>query len=205
MFNFSNDRQGIILEAALSVFLTYGFKKTSMDDIARQADMSRPALYQLFKNKTDIFRALSQDLMANALLATRQAFELDADFRDQLFASIDNSILELHKFCDASPHGMELIGVNQEIARDIEHAWKIKMIDTIAAGIDKAAAVGKVDLSRFSNTDIGSQSVARIVMHGMEGMRESYLSGEAIEPYVDELIDFVSFSIAPQKVSAAFA
>ena len=39
----------------MKVFLAYGFARTTMDDIARAADMSRPALYLLFKNKTDIY------------------------------------------------------------------------------------------------------------------------------------------------------
>ena len=75
MFHFVDDKRGIILESALTVFITYGFKKTSMDDIAKQAGVSRPALYQLFKNKTDIFRALSHDLMENSVAKAGRAFE----------------------------------------------------------------------------------------------------------------------------------
>ena len=45
-----------------------------MDDIAKQAGVSRPALYQLFKNKTDIFRALSQQLLLNAMIFSKSLF-----------------------------------------------------------------------------------------------------------------------------------
>ena len=58
MLNFPTDKKGVILKASFEVFITYGFRKTSMDDIARAAGMSRPALYQFFKNKDDLIRSI---------------------------------------------------------------------------------------------------------------------------------------------------
>ena len=52
-----SDRHRAVLHAAFNTFVSYGFKRTTMADIADAAGMSRPALYLLFKNKTDIFRA----------------------------------------------------------------------------------------------------------------------------------------------------
>lgn len=195
MFHFVDDKRGTILESALTVFLTYGFKKTSMDDIAQQAGVSRPALYQLFKNKTDIFRALSQDLMQNALVQAKNAFDLGGTPREQLFNAIDSSIMEMHRFCDQSVHGAELIGINQEIARDIEFDWKNGMIAVIGDGIDRMIKSGAANGSKLQEKDLNSEAVARILMHSMEGMRESYLSGQSIESYVEQLVDFVALSL----------
>jgi AcrR family transcriptional regulator len=195
MFHFVDDKRGTILESALTVFLTYGFKKTSMDDIAQQAGVSRPALYQLFKNKTDIFRALSHDLMKNALVQAKNAFDHPGTPREQLFNAIDNSIMEMHRFCDQSVHGAELIGINQEIARDIELEWKNGMIAVIAAGIDNAITTGTADGKKLKQKNLNSEAVARILMHSMEGMRETYLSGQPIERYVDQLVDFISITL----------
>lgn len=195
MFHFVDDKRGTILESALTVFFAYGFKKTSMDDIAKEAGVSRPALYQLFRNKTDIFRALSQDLMQNALVKARGAFEQPGPPREQLFNAINDSIMEMHRFCVQSVHGAELIGINQEIARDIEYDWKIEMIAVIAAGIDQAIENGTADGSKLKEKNLDSEAVARILMHSMEGMRETYLSGQSIEDYVDQLIDFIAISI----------
>ena len=44
-----------IIEAATSVFLRYGFRRTTMGDIAEAAGVSRPALYLRFCNKEHIF------------------------------------------------------------------------------------------------------------------------------------------------------
>ena len=58
-----------ILDAALKKFSAYGFARTAMADIAEGADMSRPALYQHFENKEEIFRAtLDRSLGAAATM-----------------------------------------------------------------------------------------------------------------------------------------
>jgi len=72
----SDARKLAILEAATGVFLRYGFKKTSMDDLARAAGLSRQGLYLHFPTKEDLFKAdvlhVLQVMRAegNALLAS---------------------------------------------------------------------------------------------------------------------------------------
>ncbi len=52
-----------ILAGALEVFGRYGFRKASMDEIARSADISRQGLYLRFASKDALFRdAVRQEL-----------------------------------------------------------------------------------------------------------------------------------------------
>ena len=44
--------------AATAIFLRYGFKKTSMDDVAQAAGVSRQGLYLYFDTKDFLFRRL---------------------------------------------------------------------------------------------------------------------------------------------------
>ena len=50
-------RQERVLAAALGVFGRYGFRKTSMDEVARAAGISRQGLYLYFASKEALFRA----------------------------------------------------------------------------------------------------------------------------------------------------
>ena len=50
-----------ILEAAHHCFSHYGFHKTAMEDIARQAGVSRGSVYRHFPDKDSLFRAVSQE------------------------------------------------------------------------------------------------------------------------------------------------
>jgi len=47
-----------VLAAALDVFLRYGYKRVTMNDIAEAAGISRPALYLVFENKEEIFKSV---------------------------------------------------------------------------------------------------------------------------------------------------
>jgi AcrR family transcriptional regulator len=53
-------RQAQVLETALTVFLRHGFRKTSMEDIAQAAGISRQGIYLHFKDKDAIFSASIQ-------------------------------------------------------------------------------------------------------------------------------------------------
>jgi AcrR family transcriptional regulator len=45
-----------VLDAAIAVFARFGYRKTSMDDVARAAGVSRQGLYLSFANKEELFR-----------------------------------------------------------------------------------------------------------------------------------------------------
>ncbi|GAC1420089.1 MAG: TetR family transcriptional regulator BpeR [Burkholderiaceae bacterium] len=49
-----------ILDAAEEVFHAQGVSRTSLDDVARAADVTRGAIYWHFKNKSDLFDAMAQ-------------------------------------------------------------------------------------------------------------------------------------------------
>lgn len=51
-------RREAILDAATAVFLRYGFRKTSMDDVARAVGLSRQGLYLHFATKEALFGAV---------------------------------------------------------------------------------------------------------------------------------------------------
>src|SRR5271155_1085715 len=61
------ERRKQILDAAFQCFLQFGYSKTSMDDVARKANLSRPLIYLKFKSKQDLFWGLYVDFVEDAL------------------------------------------------------------------------------------------------------------------------------------------
>ncbi|MCC6766579.1 MAG: TetR/AcrR family transcriptional regulator [Deltaproteobacteria bacterium] len=58
----SDATRDTILEAARRRFLRFGVRKTTMDEVAREAGCSRTTLYAHFRNKQDLYaRLLEQD------------------------------------------------------------------------------------------------------------------------------------------------
>jgi len=82
-------RQPYILETAMKVFARHGFKKTSMEDIAQAAQISRQGIYLHFKNKEDIFKAALFKMMKDSLAAATQALDEDSPLEDKLLHALD--------------------------------------------------------------------------------------------------------------------
>src|SRR3954465_1869312 len=82
-------RRGLI-DAALTVFMRYGFRKTSMEEVARAAQGSRQGLYLHFATKEDLFRAAVHAVLADSLAAVRAVLhEPGAGLEDKLARAYD--------------------------------------------------------------------------------------------------------------------
>ena len=55
----SDQRRNQIMEAALTVFSRLGFERASMDNIAKEAGVSKGALYLYYKSKDAIIATVS--------------------------------------------------------------------------------------------------------------------------------------------------
>src|SRR5688572_30518618 len=83
-------RRSRLLDAALTVFLRYGFRKTSMEEVARAAQVSRQALYLHFATKEELFAAAVQHYLALGLEAAVQPLrDASLALEAQLLAAFD--------------------------------------------------------------------------------------------------------------------
>jgi AcrR family transcriptional regulator len=84
------DRRGAVLDSALVTFARFGYRKTSMEDVARAAGISRPGLYFLFASKEELFRAaVSRALEEDVAEVERILGESGRPIRDRLLDSFD--------------------------------------------------------------------------------------------------------------------
>src|ERR1700741_5015599 len=83
-------RRERVLAVALEVFGRYGFRKASMDEIARSAGISRQGLYLYFANKEALFRAaIRQELDAALDDAYRCLDEQGVGLEQRVVAALD--------------------------------------------------------------------------------------------------------------------
>jgi len=81
-------RRRRLLEAALATFLRFGFRKTSMEEVARAAGLSRQGLYLHFATKEELFGAAIRHALETGLDAARAALREGAT-ADRLTAAFD--------------------------------------------------------------------------------------------------------------------
>lgn len=66
-------RRRQLLDVALETFARSGLEATTMDDIAREAGVTKPLLYQHFKSKRALFLELLDDVVVRIIEAIRLA------------------------------------------------------------------------------------------------------------------------------------
>jgi len=122
------DRQDIILDAAFHAFASYGFRRTSMEDIARGAGLSRSALYLHFRNKEDLFRKLTERFFDQALQDVAQALavadQTAAKAMEAAFIAKDGKFMEIVL---GTPHGAELMDAGFAIGGDLAVVGEARM------------------------------------------------------------------------------
>ena len=62
-----NEKETRVLEATKRVVLRYGDRRVTMQDIADESGISRPALYLIFANKEEAFLAAIRDFTASSM------------------------------------------------------------------------------------------------------------------------------------------
>ena len=85
------DRRTAVLRAALLTFARFGYRRTSMEQVARDADISRPGLYFLFSSKQALFREAVELSLRDDLTAAELALaESSAPLRHRLLEAFDH-------------------------------------------------------------------------------------------------------------------
>jgi AcrR family transcriptional regulator len=111
--------------AAIARFSEFGFAATSMADIADAAGMSRPALYQYFRNKRDIFGSAFVALFDDHVERALQALDGEGTIEKRLDGFLQRFEGDLWELLAASEHSDEIMGAKtadttEEIQRVIE-------------------------------------------------------------------------------------
>ncbi len=123
-----DEKRSVIHAAAIAEFSERGFRGTSMANIAEAAGMSRPALYQYFADKSDIFHSAFVSLLSARVDAALGALEGDGGTAEQIDGFLQSFDGDLWERMAASPHSEELVGAKQaQLAGDsalvVERLW----------------------------------------------------------------------------------
>jgi AcrR family transcriptional regulator len=163
-----DEKRGRILEGALGVFLAYGFTRTTMDDIAKAAQLSRPALYLLYKNKADIYRAITHCIFEQVAVQSRSILAGPGTIRERLERLVEVAMVGPMQAIGASPHGEELTDMKGSLAVDLLASWRADMDATLAAAFAEDATHNGVDLEERGFTAL---ALAQTLMDAIDGRK----------------------------------
>jgi len=154
------DKQLEILERASAVFIRYGIKSVTMDDLARELGISKKTIYKYFSDKNQLVQSIiemklsmDQALCKNNQLQSKNAIED--------IISMSNLILEI------------LNNVNPTVFFDIKkyhpEAWKLVndhkwtfLLSVIKENIERGKNEG------LYNLEMDTEIISRLYMSNME-------------------------------------
>jgi AcrR family transcriptional regulator len=154
-------RRERVLRAVVGCFARYGYRRTSMDLLAQAADMSRPALYQYFRNKEEIFRAGVEWALGRAAQKAERAVSSTAS-TEQRVREILDAVLDLYVGNTATgEHFHELLGEVYSRTADLWAAFEGRMLAALRAALDSDADSG---------ASISIEDVAIVLFYGVKGI-----------------------------------
>ncbi|MFC5947507.1 TetR/AcrR family transcriptional regulator [Pseudonocardia lutea] len=136
-------RRDRVLQSALQSFARYGYRKTSMNEVAREAKISRPGLYFLFSSKQELFRAaatraLEQDLAA----AERSLASTEQPLRRRVVDAFDHWT---GRYVGPARDVEDVIDDNPDLLGEIVHTaparFRQLIVDTLAPATGAQAAL----------------------------------------------------------------
>ncbi len=94
----SEERKEQILEAATEVFIRAGFHKARMDDIAKQAGLSKGALYWYFDSKDAIIQGIMDRMFAREFEQMNAFIDAEMPAREKLELYLEMTVEDIARF-----------------------------------------------------------------------------------------------------------
>ncbi len=187
-----------ILDAALPVFVRYGFRKTTMADIARAAGISRASLYLSFSSKEDVFRAGSARAHRQTMAEVEVALKAQVSVFDRIEAAVTTFQRGLIVPLGASADARELFEINMALAADITLETRQRFLDLISLALREAADKGEINLGAV---DTEPANLAGIIFAAMSGIKEMRGAEPGLGDDTRLLMRLLRAALSPRPIS----
>lgn len=188
-----------LLEAAIEEFASFGFRRASMEGVARRAGVSRATLYTHWGSKEELFRALVSQLHEEHLSAMSEALNAarngEGSFRDRLYTALHARFARFVELTSGSPHAAELYDLHGRICGEIARDSQARAESLLACLLRDAVRHGEVDLSRSGLTP--ARAAARLFecAHVAKGEDPSTATPESFARALREVVALVAAGI----------
>lgn len=165
-------KRAAILAGAETQFSQYGFRRTSMEDIARQTGISRASLYSYFDNKEAIFRGLSEALYEESI--AKASVELhrgrgSTPVATRVHRSLCGFYGRLYQMLESTPHGADIIEAGSRLSADIVQTYYERIEKLLAAELVFSSDAGEIDLK---GAGVSAKAAAEMIRLSSGGLKQ---------------------------------
>lgn len=180
-----------ILETAQALFSRFGFKKTTMDDIARAVFRAKSSLYHYFRNKEEIYRAVVEREGRAVKEEIRRAIARADSPVAKLEAYVKTRMLALHRLANFYQAFREEYLESYSFIQKLRQDYDRYEVETVKGILAEGVASGV-----FSVRDLNLTAVAIITaMKGFEYPWAVATDIAKVEQDIDALMHVLFFGI----------
>lgn len=149
----TDERRRAILEGAARLFRHYGHSKTTVADIAREAQMGVGTFYLVFPSKEAIVEELSGAAHVRVLEAMREVAEARAydSFAERLTGVLEVRVAKFHELAEEGQHACELVHCKSGAVKGVHARFRDEEAALLQALFEDARKTGElaaVDVKR---------------------------------------------------------
>lgn len=145
-------RRAGILHAAERLLQHYGFAKTTVADIAREAKVGVGTVYLEFASKNAIVAELAARRYRCVMDAMRQAAAGEGNAAKRLRGLFDARIAKMSKFAKKGQHGQDLVQCRCPDTRAAHAAFRRDEEDLVTDFLQKATSAGELAVAEPRHT-----------------------------------------------------
>lgn len=132
------------MKAAIGVFGRQGFKKTSVEDIAEAAQLSKQGLYLHFAGKNEIFSAALFKYLDDGLKLVDEAILNESTLYNKILSAMEHWFGR--HMATFSPEGLDVIETGNRLYRDEINKYKDSFKSRIVRALNESKELKKGDV-----------------------------------------------------------
>lgn len=190
-------RSDRIVDAARTLFSRYGYRRTSMDDIARESAVAKATVYAHFKGKEDVFRTVMARTRQTIDECCDAAVDMQAPFRDRLFAMFDGYYGTVITLMGNTEHWEELGATINTLDADNMRAFEHAYVTRLAGLLTSAEMAGEITLAR---TGMSTEALAATLGRAAYGCKAGTVpSLPEMQQRLGNIADLTAAAVAVQR------
>lgn len=138
----------------MDAFAQHGYRRTSMARIADAVGLSRPAIYQYFDNREDVFRAVIDAVHGDAADAAVAALEGEGNLATRLSGYLQRGLADGYEQLSNLRHAEEILEATHEFAADIAEAAQARRRASLVSVLRDTGAPDEVVTSATQLMDL---------------------------------------------------
>jgi len=192
-------KRAAILDAALKLFSQYGYRRTSIDDIAREAEIAKGTVYLSFESKEEIFRALCERLIECVDSAVKVARATSSPIHERLVAVLEAKFGFFFETVYRSAHAAELMDSKNRLSADLFAQSGRRYMKVLREMIEEATRAGELAPSRM---ELDADDLAQMLVAAAHGIESNATSRAQYHRRLREIVRVIVAGLSASRGEA---